>query len=126
MKNHPGMKKDIARFSVCREPRTKAQRKDINDIWPFFCGLQLYTKVDDVRFGQDPPDFIITQGEVLVGAEVTKINPRKFGPRGFKLKGDYAAFKDTKEDGRFNWGRFTMNEVLVAWEEQVKRKEDRT
>src|SRR5262245_35985661 len=100
----------VTQFSAFRTtaPQCQQRREALNS-FPFFEALQNYVDIDDVEFGPNPPDFVITAKGLKIGAEVTRLNPRIFGRGGCTQMRDFRSWKEERisgppEDRKICWG----------------------
>jgi hypothetical protein len=107
------------------------QQRDAVAAWAFFDKLPKYLEGADVVFGPNPPDFVIQVGAVLIGVELTQLNPKPPPRFGFQARGRHRTWKESNptnslpKDGskvEFDWGSFSLREALNALREQVARK----
>lgn len=94
---------------------------------PFLLKLEQFVTVEDVEYGQDPPDFVFRHAGKRIGVELTDLVPRQFGEGGYARKADYKPRKAATEENpqprhEFEWGEFTLRESLAAFADQFEGK----
>lgn len=121
---------DVSRFTAYRQFSPDAKRrKEAEDLLDLLRHLDGFVKLDDVQFGQDPPDFVFHLEGKRIGVELTDLNPKVFVNRGYSLRGKFKAWRaETEPDiipQKFDWGVYSLRESLAAFKAQldVKRKD---
>ena len=118
----------ISHFSVYRNLSAEPKRADEADVLsPFLLSLEEFITLDDVEYGQDPPDFIFRHSGSRIGVELTVVLPKVFESGGYARKAVFkpwkAATKDTPQPRHeFEWGEFTLRESLGAFADQFASK----
>src|SRR5438093_798958 len=112
----------VTHFSAFRNiPNLRQQRQEAFDAYIFFEGLQNHLLVDDVARGPDPPDFVISIAGGRVGAELTRLNPKRFRHGGHARLAEFKRWRTEGETDRsprreFRWGESTLREWLEAFQ----------
>jgi hypothetical protein len=123
------MQPDISRFSICREPSNDEKRRsEAVDIMLLLLRLDGLIELNDVKFGQDPPDFIFHCNQKQIGVELTKLNPKIFESGGYSKRAKFKLFKAEIEkissgEETFPWGTFTFRESLDALNKHLLEKQ---
>jgi hypothetical protein len=120
---------DLSHFTIYRQPCDDEQRlKEADDLHRLFWRLEKFLKLDDVRFGQPPnePDFVFDLGGKHIGCELTDLNPKIFGKRGYLKRDTFRTWKaeviPTEAPQKFDWGSYSLRDSTASLEYQVARK----
>jgi hypothetical protein len=118
---------DVTQFSAFRDIPQGKQIREAFDAYGFFAEVPNHVRVRDVVRGPDPPDYVICLENRRIGVELTRLNPKVFGQGGHLRTKEFKRWKDAAESDpspkrQFEWGTFTLRELLEAFESQVKRK----
>jgi len=74
----------LSQFLIARNlPPAGPKHREVMDVFPFFSALQNFIKIDEIEFGPDPPDFVMSHGGRKIGVELTKLNPKPISKSGF-------------------------------------------
>ena len=118
----------ISRFGILRNPSANPKRaEEVGTLRPFLQRLEQFITLDDVEYGQDPPDFVFLYGANRIGVELTDLVPKPFDEGGYRRKADFNPWKKAIKMNplprhEFEWGEFTLKESLAAFESQFTSK----
>jgi hypothetical protein len=122
----------ISHFSIYREMSLNPKMRDeAMAISPFFLGFPNSILIDDVIYQEpDPPDFMVKAMGKMIGLELTRSNPKRFGRRGFTKFSEFKKWELEKKEKplprhQFEWGTFTLRDSLAAFQDEVERKAER-
>jgi hypothetical protein len=119
---------DLSRFAIYRSSPSQPKRAEEADvIMPFLLRLEHLTTLEDVEFGEDPPDFLFRHGGKRIGVELTDLVPRCSGKGGHAQREHFKAWETEAKTNRparaeFPWDDFTLRESLAAFASQLERK----
>jgi hypothetical protein len=105
-------------------PKRQAEARDL---MPLLRRLDEFIKLEDVTFGQEPPDFVFDHAGGTIGVELTDLNPKIFEKGGHQRRANYKSFEaevaqTSPADAAFNWGTGSMRDSLGAFKTQLERK----
>jgi hypothetical protein len=118
----------LSHFSIYRNPSPEPKRaEEAHTLVPFLLKLEQFITLEDVEYGQDPPDFVFRHANKRIGVELADLVPKQFGEGGYARRVDHQRWKSaTKENPQprheFEWGEFTLRESLAAFTDQLDRK----
>jgi hypothetical protein len=117
-----------SQFSIYRYLSSDPKRaEEANTLMPLLSSLAQFIKLEDVEYGQDPPDFVFRPACNRIGVELTDLVPKVFRSGGFARKADFkpwqlSAKKTPKPRHEFEWGGSSLRESLAAFENQFDGK----
>jgi|GEM_PF-2521368 len=118
----------LPRFAIYKNiSNNKKRAAEAMELSSFLLGIDQELEINDVEYGDDPPDFIFTIGSDRIGVELTTINPAIFGEGGHRKKKEFRDWRveiDAKPQPEhiFNWGTFTLRESLDSLKQQFQSK----
>lgn len=118
----------LSRLTIFKDGSArKKQKTEAEALIPFLLKIDQLIEVQDVLFGNDPPDFILKLSGITIGMEHTTINPVVFGGGGNRRKKDFkdwqAKIKEKPEPvNTFEWGEFTLRQSLESLRNQFATK----
>jgi hypothetical protein len=118
---------NVSRFSVYRQPSPNEKcRKEAGDILHLLWRLNEFIQLDDVQFGQNPPDFIFQHQDKQIGVELTDLDPKIFKKGGNRPRGKFNKWQTEIEldatPHEFDWGKFSLRESLLAFKARLDGK----
>ena len=119
---------NISHFSIYQQHApNKHRERETREIFHFLNRLGQFIKLDDVRFGKDPPDFVICLPDKKIGLELTDVDPTIFEKNGNHHRGAYKKWrKDIVSDGLphqfLGWGKYSLRESLAALKHRIIKK----
>lgn len=122
------MTPNLPRFSIYRCLHSQPKRiREARALAPFLLALEAILRLDDVEYGQDPPDFVFHYHSTTIGVEFTKLPPTLFKKDGYTRIKDFANWKAQigefpSSRQEFLWGEFTLRESLTAFANCVETK----
>ena len=118
---------DVSRFSIySRTAPDKKRHDEACDILHLLWRLDEFIKLEDVQFGEEPPDFVFRHQGSPIGAELTDLDPKCFETGGNRLRGQFNGWQAKIERDslphEFDWGGFSLRESLAAFEKRLRIK----
>ena len=120
--------KPLSRLTIYQNYTLEKKRKaEAAQLMPLLLKLDQSLEIDDVKFGNDPPDFILNVGASSIAIELTTVNPTVFGKGGNLRRKDFKEWQaQLKESNKivntFEFGSFTLRESLAALKNQFQIK----
>ena len=118
----------LSHFSIYRNLSPEPKRaEEARTLMPFLLRLEQSLTLEDVEYGQDPPDFVFRHAGRLIGVELTDLVPKKFGEGGYARKAQFKPWEASIKGNpqarhEFEWGKFTLRESLAAFADQLDNK----
>ncbi len=126
---------ELSRFSIYSDPPARPQRKawqqkrveESRELMPFLLRLEEFITLDDVQFGQDPPDFVFQHQNASIGVELTDLVPERFENGGYRRRGVFKSWRIAINEvpqprHEFEWGNFSLRESLASFAQQLETK----